>query len=125
MKIKMTNKEKRNNFFNRISADLEFNINEYLSDEDLGELRDYDELYEILEDAGAFDIEIIYYYKALKYLMQNDTSLTISMGIADEMGYKTKDLNSELLASLLVSQHARFEFDDYRDEINELLINTQ
>lgn len=121
----MTNKEKRNNFFNRISADLEFNINEYLSDEDLGELRDYDELYEILEDAGAFDIEIIYYYKALKYLMQNDTSLTISMGIADEMGYKTKDLNSELLASLLVSQHARFEFDDYRDEINELLINTQ
>tara|TARA_R100000664_G_C2731059_1_gene121629 strand:- start:274 stop:651 length:378 start_codon:yes stop_codon:yes gene_type:complete len=125
MKIKMVNKAQRNDYFNRISNDLEFNINEFLTDEDLGEITDYDELYEILDNAGAFHVEIIYYHKAIKYLMQNDSSLNVSLGIANNMGYKTDDLNSEVLASLLASELARCEFEDYRSEINELLIKTQ
>jgi hypothetical protein len=57
--------------------------------------------------------------------MQNDSSLNVSLGIANNMGYKTDDLNSEVLASLLASELARCEFEDYRSEINELLIKTQ
>ena len=45
--------------------------------------------------------EIIYYSNAMKYLSENDNSLRESMEIADELGYKPKNINSELLATLL------------------------
>lgn len=56
---------------------------------------------EPLERAVQESSDIIYYSKAIEFLKEHDPSLRDSMEIAEEMGYETKDLNSELLASLL------------------------
>ena len=91
----------------------------------------YNSIYEMLDDKGAFDIEIIYYSRAMEYLTENDNSLQESLGIADEYGYSPSNLNSEILASLLASRLVREEFadlettiedffSDIRDEIEEL-----
>jgi len=118
----MRNKQEIIEYFDRISADLEFDIMEHLTEDDLDDMEDFDDLIIALRDDGAFNIDIIYYHKAMKYLQENDTSLTESLNIANEYGYKTCDLNSELLASLLASQNAEAEFYEYSAQINELLI---
>ena len=117
----MRNKQKIIEYFDRISADLEFDIMDHLTEDDLDDMETFDELMDLLRDDGAFNIEIIYYNKAIKYLQENDSSLTKSLNIANDYGYKTCDLNSELLASLLASQQAEEEFFEYEDEINNQL----
>ena len=117
----MRNKQEIIEYFDRISADLEFDIMDHLTEDDLDEMETFDELMDLLRDDGAFNIEIIYYNKAIKYLEENDPSLTESLNIANDCGYKSCDLNSEMLASLLASQQAEEEFYDYEDEINNLL----
>jgi len=117
----MRNKQEIIEYFDRISADLGFDIMYHLTEDDLDEMETFDELMDLLRDDGAFNIEIIYYNKAIKYLEENDPSLTESLNIANDCGYKTRDLNSEMLASLLASQQAEEEFYDYEDEINNLL----
>lgn len=119
----MKTNEQKEKFFNKISKELEFDIMDYIQDYELEDINDYDELEEKLEDERAFDIEIIYYAKAMEYLMEHDTSLSESMEIADEYDYDTKNINSELLASLLASRNAREEFYDLQDEIEEFLTN--
>ena len=113
-----TNKQKQK-FFDKISEGLQFDIMDYLQTDELEDINDYQELEELLQDECAFDIEIIYYARAMEYLMENDTSLAESMEIADEYGYEPKNINSELLASLLASQNAREEFYELRNEIKE------
>jgi predicted urease superfamily metal-dependent hydrolase len=117
----MKNKQEVIEYFDRISADLEFDIMDHLTEDDLDDMEDFDDLADILREDGAFNIDIIYYHKAMKYLQENDTSLTESLNIANDFGYKTCDLNSELLASLLASQYAEEEFYYYEAQINELL----
>tara|TARA_R100000781_G_scaffold15258_2_gene12589 strand:+ start:2118 stop:2495 length:378 start_codon:yes stop_codon:yes gene_type:complete len=121
MRKKMRNKQEIIEYFDRISADLEFDIMEHLTEDDLDDMEDFDDLFDILRDDGAFNIEIIYYNKAIKYLEEYDPSLTESLNIANDCGYKTCDLNSEMLASLLAGQKAEEEFFDYEAQINELL----
>lgn len=48
--------------------------------------------------------EIIYNHTAIKFLAENDASLIASLEIASDLGYETKNLNSELLATLLLQQ---------------------
>lgn len=60
--------------------------------------------------------EIIYYSRAMEYLMENDTSLQESISLAADMGYETKALNSELLATLLFQQNLREELDKLLSE---------
>ena len=105
-------------FFEELSKQLDFSIDEYVEVEDI---EDYDDLYEQLEDQGAFQQEVIYYYNAIEYLKENDASLQESMEIADEYGYAPRDINSELLASLLKSQKCREEFSELRGEIESFL----
>lgn len=82
----------------------------------------FDELREFLEeDQGSFNVEIIYYARAMEYLSENDPSLNESMALAQDMGYEPKDINSELLASILASQNVRNDFDELENEISELL----
>jgi len=78
----------------------------------------FDSLQGLLEDNQAFDIEIIYYSNAIDYLQNNDPSLRESLSIANEMGYETKNLNSEILASLLASQNSREEFSELESQID-------
>jgi intracellular sulfur oxidation DsrE/DsrF family protein len=117
----MKNKQEIIEYFDRISADLEFDIMNHLTEDDLDNVESFDDLIDTLRDNRAFDIEIIYYHKAIKYLQENDPSLTESLSIANDCGYKACDLNSEMLASLLASQYAEAEFYNYEDKINELL----
>lgn len=89
--------------------------------QDIEDIQDFDDLYELLDDNRAFEVEIIYYSEAIKYLMEHDASLRESMEIASEYGFETSNINSELLASLLASQKVREDFYSYQDEINEIL----
>jgi hypothetical protein len=109
---------KKEEFFEELSKQLDFSIDEYVEVEDI---EDYDELYEQLEDKGAFQQEVIYYYNAIEYLKDNDASLHESMELASDLGIRTTDINSELLASLLKSQKCREEFSELRSEIESFL----
>lgn len=84
---------------------------------DASEINSFDEIYEAIESNNGFEVEIIYYSSAMDYLRENDPSLSESMELADEYGYTPKNINSEILASLLASRYCRDEFESYRDTI--------
>jgi hypothetical protein len=79
----------------------------------------FDSICEMIEDNNGFDIDIIYYSKAIAYLTEHDPSLQISLGIASEYGYEVQNLNSEILASLLASELIREEFYKLKSKIND------
>jgi len=83
----------------------------------------FDSISEAIDENNGFDIEIIYYSDAMEYLTRNDNSLRESIEIALDYGYELKNINSELLASLLASQNSREQFNNYENEINELFKN--
>jgi hypothetical protein len=97
----------------------EFTPSDYVGTDET--FSDFDELRELLDNNGAFNVEIIYYSNAIAFLQKNDPSLTESLEIAAELGYTTNMLNSELLASLLASNYARIEFEDMESEISDLI----
>lgn len=67
-------------------------------------------IYDDLQDNGYFNEEIIYYYNAIKYLKDNDQSLSESLEIANEYGYSLENINSELLATLHASRNKEDRF---------------
>lgn len=69
------------------------------------------------EDREITDTEVIYYANAIEYLKENDQSLAESIEIASDMWYETKDINSELLASLLKSQNNMEDYNTFLDEL--------
>ncbi len=64
--------------------------------------------------------EVIYYYEAIKYLMREDASLADSLDIANEYGYTTGQLNSELLATLLYQQRLTEQWYEIEEQVKEL-----
>lgn len=78
-----------------------------------------DEYIEYVNDNGLLDKEVIYYSTAMEYLSKNDPSLQKSMEYASEIGCKTKNLNSELLASIHKSETAKEDFYEKRGELEE------
>lgn len=113
------------NFCNEIEL-THLNIWDYLNAYDFDNLdfsNAFEEILDILDEKNAFDIEIIYFSEAMKYLTLHDTSLRDSLEIANEYGYKLDDINSELLASLLASQITREAFFGYQSEIDEFFEN--
>jgi len=95
----------------------------YIDDEDLNDIEDLTDLEIYLEglnsDNELTDSEIIYYSNAIEYLQNNDPSFQESLRIASELGYNIKDLNSELLASLLSSETNK---EDYITFISSVLL---
>ena len=90
------------------------------------ELDDYDvhQIYDELQDNGFFDVEIIYYHKAMEYLKEHDTSLNESLQLASEMGFNLEYINSEILASLHASQQRRNKFwEDVEPELDKIINN--
>ena len=79
-------------------------------------------IYEMIDNNGGFNIDIIYYSTAIDYLSKYDPSLRESLEIALDMGFSLNAINSEILASLLASQNAREEFYELEDEINNFFI---
>jgi hypothetical protein len=117
--------EKLKNIFKYIQSETDELVTDYIDMEEILQMEGYDDLYEKLEEEGFFDIEIIYYARAMEYLERNDTSLSDSLTIAGEMGYRAEDLNSEILASLLASHKIQESFGAYYDEIEEILTNDE
>ena len=116
-----TRNEKIETFFAELDKqiDLNDNIINYVDIDEIDNDDAFYSIYEMIDENGGFDIEVIYYSNAIKYLQENDPSLNDSLEIASEFGYKLKNVNSEILASLLKSQNVRDEFLYFRDEINE------
>ena len=79
----------------------------------------YESICEQMRDNNGFDIEIVYYSEAIKYLAENDASLSESLEIASDFGFEVKNLNSEVLASLHASANAKSNFYRFKNEINE------
>ena len=111
------NTEKIETFLRSLRTEVE--IMDYIQIEDIDHSDAFNSICDMISDNGGFDIEIIYYSNAINYLKENDPSLRESMEIAQEYGYEPKNINSELLASLLASQNAREEFNELQDEIND------
>jgi hypothetical protein len=97
----------------------EFTPSDYVGTDET--FSDFDELRELLDNNGAFNVEIIYYSNAIAFLQKNDPSLTESLELANDCGYTPKNLNSEILASLLASEYARIEFEDMESEVTDLI----
>ena len=116
-----TRNEKIETFFAELDQkiDLNDNIINYVDIDSIDENDAFTSIYEMIEENDGFNCEVIYYSSAIKYLQENDPSLSESLEIASELGYEVKNLNSEVLASLLKSQNVRCEFLELRDEINE------
>lgn len=86
---------------------------------DLDNVSNADEYFDYVYDNGYLDVEVIYYSEAMDYLRVNDSSLRESLGIAHELGYQPKNLNSEMLASMLKTQHQKDAFEELRSKIED------
>ena len=94
----------------------------YISKDEIKCINDFDDFFDTLQGNGYFySIEVIYYYKAMIYLSENDASLSESLEIADELGYNVKDINSELLATLLMQQKETELFYEMRNDIEKII----
>ena len=96
---------------------------DYLSEDEFNEINNwtYEDIETILDDNGAFFIEIIYYSKAIKYLFEHDASLKESIELAIDMGFDLNNINSETLASLHASQKVREDFWYIKEKIEAIL----
>jgi len=95
-------------------------LNDYLDCDNLfnDEINDVDELIEVVQER-INEIEIVYYSEAMKLLSVHDASLSTSLSLASDFGYNTIDLNSELLASLLIQQMLSEELNEVVEEIEK------
>lgn len=105
-------------FLTEIEKDTEIGILSNIELNNIDPENAFDSIYEAINDNNGFDIEIIYYSNAMEYLTRHDNSLRESIEIALDFGYELKNINSELLASLLASQNSREQFYNYENEIN-------
>lgn len=107
-------------FVNNTNA-LEYSLTEYFDESELDEYTEIQDIEDALDAHDYFNQEIIYYSRAMDYLMKNDPSLQRSMAIATEYGYDCEHLNSEILASLLASEDAREQWANVRDDIQDFI----
>ena len=119
--LNQTRTEKIETFFAELDKqiDLNDNIINYINIDAIDNDDAFSSIYEMIDENDGFNCEVIYYSNAIEYLQQNDPSLCESLEIASDLGFEVKNLNSEVLASLLKSQNVRDEFLDFRDEIND------
>lgn len=82
-----------------------------------------DSFIEWYRDTYLFSAEIIYYHNAMEFLSENDPSLRDSTAKAADCGYSCEDINSELLASLLLQDILENELQESYDDINEYFEN--
>ena len=66
------------------------------------------------------EANVIYYSTAMNFLMENDCSLNESMELAADYGYNTENINSELLATLLLQSELRSNFREIEDLVMDL-----
>lgn len=113
-------KENRNTYtaLNDLFKENQIELNSF--DWALNDIENAQELFNYLHDNSFLDVEIIYYSKAIQYLKENDPSLCDSLELASEWGYELKNINSELLASLLATQKLFESLAELDEEITEI-----
>lgn len=116
-------KTKTENFLSELHTDID--VLNFIDIDCINPNDPFGSIYEMIDDNGGFDIDIIYYSRAMEYLKENDPSLTESLELASDMGYSFDDLNSEVLASLLASKNARDDFSELEDEVNDFFANLE
>jgi hypothetical protein len=104
----------QNSSYSHLNNSLDIN---YLLDFDCDNLDDFNEC---LNDY-INEHEIIYYSVAMDFLKDYDNSLRESLEIAEEYGYKSKDLSSEILATLLLQKYLHEEAGELIEEIETIL----
>lgn len=93
----------------------------YISfDMDESDISSVDDVIEYIEDRIR-EIEIIYFDRATEYLTDTDPSFKTSFEIAENLGYRLKDLNVEILATITCQELALEDLSDIRDDIEELV----
>jgi hypothetical protein len=115
--MKTTLKNKIEEFLKSLNID-NLEIMDYVDIEEIDLSNAFDSIYGQIDDAGGFNVEIIYYSNAIQYLSENDKSLMDSIGIALENGFTLENINSELLASLLATQKVSEDFYDKETDID-------
>jgi hypothetical protein len=105
------------NFLSNLNTEVD--ILGYINIEDIDHSDPYNSIYEMIQENGGFNIDIIYYSDAINYLKEHDQSLSDSLEIAIEYGYTIENINSELLASLLASRNAEENFYQLQSEIED------
>jgi hypothetical protein len=107
--METTLKNKIEEFLKSLNID-NLEITDFIDIEEIDLNNPFESIYDMLDEKDAFNIEIIYYHNAIEYLKENDPSLNESLEIAQYYGYELKNLNSELLASLLKTRNNEEEF---------------
>jgi hypothetical protein len=97
------------------------NINSILNEELYSEITTIEELTERIEERIQ-ETEVIYYSEAINILKEEDQSLTESFEIAEEFGYTLKNLNSEVLATLIIQQRLNEELYYFVKEVETKVI---
>jgi hypothetical protein len=117
---------------NKQTLITEWNKQEFLPNhtEDLDNALKY---YEGSNDAESFidwyretyinSVEILYYASAMDFLRQNDPSLQESLQLVNEWGYTWDNLNSEVLASILLQEYLTTELSELEDDIQDYFDN--
>jgi phosphoenolpyruvate carboxylase len=122
--MKVLTQEHRDRVYKFLSElNTEIGVTYYVDVNDL-EVEDFDidmfeSIYNTIQDNNGFEQEVIFYASAMDYLRENDPSLRESIDIASQYDYDIKNINSELLASLLKTQYVIDDFNELKDEINE------
>lgn len=98
-------------FLNTLNTEIELS---YIYSEDM----DFPEFEDAVSDYIR-EQEVIYYYKAMKLLLEHDASLYRSLELASELGFEISNLNSETLATLLHQDMLQDEWFEIRDEVQE------
>jgi predicted hydrocarbon binding protein len=93
-------------------------INSILNEDYYSEITTIEELTERIEERIQ-ETEVIYYSEAISILKEEDQSLTESFEIAEEFGYTLKNLNSEVLATLIVQTRLNEELYDFIKEVED------
>jgi hypothetical protein len=119
--MKTETKVKIENYLKNLKSEIY--ILDYIDVEEIDIENPYYSIRDIIIENGGFNIEIIYYSEAIQYLKENDPSLKDSIEIAIDFGYNIKDINSELLASLLASEIALNEFHTLQTQIEDFFID--
>ena len=84
---------------------------------------DVDDVIEYCEER-INEIEVIYYVTAMDYLREHDASLRDSLSLVSEYGFEIENINSEVLATVLMQAKSREELENYRDELERLFFNS-
>jgi hypothetical protein len=113
-----TKNERIEDFLKSLNIDNLY-VMDYVNIDDIDLSDAYQSIYEMIDDNGGFNVEIIYYSNAIDYLSKNDPSLHESLQLAADFGFNLTDLSSEVLASLLASENCRNDFSALQTDIDE------